>query len=693
MTLTRLCRAGFSICLLAAFIAISPSSRPVFAAVDLPEERVESSPVYESADDDKYLSPGSVTVVRLSDFQGEQRTLPDFLEEVPGLRVVRLQGRNGYAVASVRGSTSSQVAVYVDGVLMNLRSEAAVDLSSIPVDSVERVEVYKGYIPARFGAQAMGGVINIVTKPPRKPETFLSFGGGSFGRYKGTLSHSMPLGGGNFFSALGYETYDGNFKYFNDGKTPYDSADDYYARRMDNGFDNMDALLKWEDGRWKARASWVRRNRDIPREAPGEDKPGASPRPGAVLNTDRWDVSLGGTRNAGGVNWGWEAMYTGQNKEYDSRRGTAPSQVGAAYVTKSEYDSSRAGFSLNADWTMGERHFFEFLGDYSEEKLTVHKREDNPSSSLGGIDSYSGRDWSLSLQDTITLDKAGTLLFTPSVRWHKGTDDSRFTWQSAISKEQLFGLPELMFKTAFGTYSRSPNTYERYGDGAFIRPASDNLKWETGTQFDAGLIWTGRRKREGGVKLDASVSAFWRDSDWLIEFDMYSPTYGEYKNIASAAVRGIEAEAALDWEKWNVSLSGTWADGENKTFEPGSVRAGGKPLPNRPDWSGAARVTYKFMRYANEGRRRNGSLFAEYRYTGKNYADLSAKVIFDARGVWNVGVRYELSRTMTLTAGIDDLFNDADGWRMMPETLNGPTKILDYPVEGRTFYITAEVKF
>ena len=93
-------------------------------------------------------------------------------------------------MASVRGSTSSQVAVYVDGVLMNLGSEAAVDLSSIPVDDVERIEVYRGYVPAQFGAQSMGGVINVVTKNPRKPQTALSLGVGSFGRFKGTLSHS-----------------------------------------------------------------------------------------------------------------------------------------------------------------------------------------------------------------------------------------------------------------------------------------------------------------------------------------------------------------------------------------------------------------------------------------------------------------------------------------------------------------------
>ena len=98
--------------------------------------------------------------------KGEQKNLPELLKQVPGLHIIELKGRGAYTTASVRGSTASQVAVYVDGVLMNLGSEAAVDLSTIPVENVERIEVYRGYIPARFGGASMGGVINIITKNP-----------------------------------------------------------------------------------------------------------------------------------------------------------------------------------------------------------------------------------------------------------------------------------------------------------------------------------------------------------------------------------------------------------------------------------------------------------------------------------------------------------------------------------------------
>jgi outer membrane cobalamin receptor len=657
---------------------------PSFAAVTLPEEVIISSPVY-GEEEDKYLSPGSVTVIRPEAKKGEQRTLPDLLEEVPGLRIIRLQGRHGYAVASVRGSTSSQVAVYVDGILMNLQSESAVDLSAIPADNVERIEVYKGYVPARFGAQAMGGVINIVTRTPEKPETGVSLGIGSFGRYKGGVSYGTPLGDGKLFASFGYESYNGDFKYWNEGLV-YATGDEYTGVRRDNGFENMDFLLKWDDGIWKARASWVRRNRDLALMAPNLDRPGVWQQPAPILENDRWDLSLGRSHKAGDVRWAWEAMYTEQDKEYDSRRGGAPGKIGYFDVDRSEYVTKRTGFSLNADWSVGERHFMELLAGYSGERL--HVGGDILFNHLDGIEDYRQDDWDAALQDTITLDRAGTFLATPSIRWHKQQGEDHFTWQIALTKEFS---DKWTFKTAYGTYARSPNSYERYGDGAFILAAEDALKWETGTQFDVGVIWSDRAKDEGGVSSRASLSAFWRDSDDLIEFDMESPAFAQYKNVAHAEVKGVELEAAFDWRKWAVSLSGTWMDSKNKTADAGSVRSYGLTLPNRPEWSAIARISRGFS--GVPGKIGGGLIFVEHQYVGENFADQSEHVVYDMRSLWNVGVKYEISPTATLMFGADDIFNDAGDWKMRPSGgLNGPIRMLYYPVEGRSYYMTLDMR-
>jgi outer membrane receptor protein involved in Fe transport len=394
------------------------------------------------------------------------------------------------------------------------------------------------------------------------------------------------------------------------------------------------------------------------------------------LVTDRLDLSLARSQTSGSVDWRWEIQYAKQDRAYDSRRGNSVSPIGGMTVTKSEYDAERAGISLSSGWAWGERHYMEFLAEYSDESLSVDG--DILFEYLDGISKYSRSDWNFNLQDTITLDRAGTFLATPSIRWHKLDDEDHFTWQIALTKEFS---PAWMLKTTYGTYARSPNLYERYGDGAFILPAASDLKWETGTQFDLGVVWTGNAM---GARATASLSGFKRDSENLIEFNVESPRYGRYSNIARAEVKGVEMEASLGWEKWDLALSGTWMNGKNATpDDPGAVRYYGKTLPNRPEWSGTARLTRKYGK---------GSAFVEYQHVGKNYADSSEKVLFDARDVFNIGVKYALSPATQLILGVDDVFDQAGEWRMRPDGQNGPTRMLWYPVEGRAFYVTLNME-
>ena len=122
------------------------------------------------------LSPGTVTVIRPEKYKGEQKTLADLLKDVPGVHVREVNGKGQYTTVSVRGSTAAQVGVFVDGVMTNLGGDAAVDISTIPVKNVERIEVYRGYIPSRFGGTFIGGVINVVTKKPGKANIVAELG-------------------------------------------------------------------------------------------------------------------------------------------------------------------------------------------------------------------------------------------------------------------------------------------------------------------------------------------------------------------------------------------------------------------------------------------------------------------------------------------------------------------------------------
>lgn len=271
---------------------------------------------------EEILSPGTVTVIRPEEFQGEQKTLPDFLKMVPGVHVREVNGKRQYTTVTVRGSTAAQVGVFVDGVLTNLGGDAAVDISTIPVSNVERIEVYRGYIPARFAGTFIGGVINVVTKKPTGAHGSAEIGPSSFGGKKASVEITAPVGSGSLLFGLNHEQRDGDFPYhsyaadqwftntqvgkkyladqrelnqflamtpaeraaydtahgtgqwqlkvnskkqaIDDSESLAEAARDAERRRQYNDYKNTDLLVKWQNNDWMIKGTYKTVNRHLP---------------------------------------------------------------------------------------------------------------------------------------------------------------------------------------------------------------------------------------------------------------------------------------------------------------------------------------------------------------------------------------------------------------------------------------------
>lgn len=629
-------------------------------SVTLPEEKVTAD---TEEDDPQLLSPGTVSVVKPEEMKGEQKNLPELLKQVPGLHVVESKGRGAYTVASVRGSTAAEVSVFVDGILMNLGSEAAVDLSTIPVDNVERIEVYRGYVPARFAGASMGGVINIITKKPTKQGVSLSLGAGSYGLFKTNLSYTAPLGKGKFLFGANFESNDGNFKYINDNNSPYTPGDDYEAERQNNGYKNTDVLAKWNDDNWQLRFGWKRNDRELPYSAPGADKPNSYR--GAHLDTDQLDLSAGRRQKAfgGKLEWGFKADYLHQNKKYDD----PDNVIGGWGEQHNKYITDRLGMAIDGSYAIGKNHLIEFLGDYANEKLNV---DGGIVATFGGITDFRREAANLQVQDTINLDKSGSLTFTPIVRWNMWAGEGKFSWGAAIGKDLGNGWS---VKATGGTYNRAPNLYELYGDGAFVRPNPD-LVWEDGTQWDIGVTWKGQIK---SADITATASYFGRRSNNLIEFVMTDPRYGKYFNIGEAEIKGVEVESVIDWNKWNLRMAATWMSAKNTTDDYRKDRQ----LPNRPKWEGFLRLTRKLFKDDA------ASAFVELNYIGENYYDSIGTIKMDDILTVGLGFRYSFTKTSRITVGVKDLFDRSPETQMYAVN-NGPSRTMWYPLQGRTFYAT-----
>jgi outer membrane cobalamin receptor len=105
----------------------------------------------------------TVTVVTAQQIQKRGiRTVAEALETVPGTHV-RVGGK-GEAYIRIRGFRQREVAVLIDGIPVSSPYDGQLDLSNLPVQTIERIDVVKGASSVLYGANAMGGVINIITR-------------------------------------------------------------------------------------------------------------------------------------------------------------------------------------------------------------------------------------------------------------------------------------------------------------------------------------------------------------------------------------------------------------------------------------------------------------------------------------------------------------------------------------------------
>ncbi|MEE9300368.1 MAG: TonB-dependent receptor [Alphaproteobacteria bacterium] len=126
----------------------------------------------------------SITVVTAEEIeQKQQRTIVDVLRTVPGLNVVQQGGPGNVAAVFMRGTNANQTLVLIDGIEVNDPSSpnGAFDFGKLLTGNVERIEILRGPQSTLYGSDAIGGVINVITKKGEgAPSLTTRFEGGSF---------------------------------------------------------------------------------------------------------------------------------------------------------------------------------------------------------------------------------------------------------------------------------------------------------------------------------------------------------------------------------------------------------------------------------------------------------------------------------------------------------------------------------
>ena len=170
---------SFGLVIAAAGIALPVYSDTDKAAAEIPAVVVSAARTEQST----LTTPASITVITREQIEDSgSRHIVEVLRGQGGVQINDLYGDGSRATVGMRGfaeSAGSNTLVLVDGRRLNNPDLASPDLNSIALEDVERIELVQGSAGVLFGDQAVGGVINIITRKP------------------GALRHSLELSAGS----------------------------------------------------------------------------------------------------------------------------------------------------------------------------------------------------------------------------------------------------------------------------------------------------------------------------------------------------------------------------------------------------------------------------------------------------------------------------------------------------------------
>lgn len=610
-------------------------------------------------------APASISVITAEDLQRRPvQNLKDVLKEVPGIQLTN-EGDNRQGV-SIRGLDSGYTLILIDGKRVSSRNALFrhndFDLGWIPTDAIERIEVVRGPMSSLYGSDALGGVVNIITRKVGKA-------------WHGTLSTDSTLQGhrdrgdsynGNVFvtgplidNLLGVKFYGGLGKREKDaqqhsatsstGETP--RIEGYTTRNGNVEFaltpaDNQDINLMYGFERQDRSSDSLNKNR--------------MDRQNYALSHDgRWDF---GTT---------ELRFYGDKTDNRNSDNLAP------ITSRNNTVDGKIALPLS-EWNQ----MLTLGGEWRNDRLT------DPVNLTGGSSSKtSAHQYALFVEDEWRI--IDPLAFTAGLRL-----DDHETYGDRWSPRAYLvynATDTVTVKGGWATAFKAPSLLQLSSDwqtnscrGACKVVGSPDLKPETSKSVELGLYYAGEEGWLDGVT--ASVTTYQNNIDNMININRTSsialaPSYSNYVgivdgkptfryyNVDKARVRGVETDLKVPFnDRWKLSLNYTYTDGRNLSS------GGNKPLAELPFHN--AHATLDWLPVAD------WSFYLQTDYTGERRTVTSGNPTPGGYTIWNAGAAWQTTPALKLRAGV---LNIADKDLSRDD--------YSYNEDGRRYFIAADYRF
>jgi len=608
-------------------------------------------------------APASISVITQQDLQRKPvQNLKEVLKEVPGVQLTN-EGDNRQGV-SIRGLSSSYTLILVDGKRVNSRNAVFrhndFDLNWIPVDAIERIEVVRGPMSSLYGSDALGGVVNIITRKVGKSwhgtftaDTTVQEHRDRGDTWNGQFFTSGPL----IDDVLGVKVSGNLAKREKDAQQQSSTGE---TPRIE-GFTNRNANVEFN---WTPNQdhdfdfAYGRDRQDRDSDSLAKDR----------LDRETWAIGHHGRWDLGNS----ELRFYGEKIDNND--------PGSTSTITSESNTLDGKYVLPIGAI---NQLLTFGGEYRHDSLT------DPVNLTGGTSSKtSANQYALFLEDEWRI--IDPLAFTAGLRM-----DDHETYGDHWSPRAYLvynATDTLTIKGGWSTAFKAPSLLQLSPDwttgscrGACEIVGSADLKPETSESYEIGLYYAGEEGWLDGVT--ASVTTFQNDIDDMINIDRtpnrnLAPTYsnfvgfnrdGEpifrYYNVNKARIRGVETELKVPFnDQWKLTLNYTYNDGRD-------LSAGdNKPLSSLPFHTANGTLDWTPLD--------DWSFYVSGNYTGEQRSTQAASTANGGYVIWNAGAAWQATKNVKLRTGVLNL-GDKDLSR----------EDYSYNEDGRRYFVAMDYRF
>jgi len=516
-----------------------------FADLNIEIEKATPAPKHKTGEVDLDKTSASYSVIAAEKIQGRYADLSSVIENEVGVQVRSFGGFGSFSTAVLRGASSEQVIVYLDGVALNDASSGAFDLSSIPIDNIERIEVYRGVTPIELGSASIGGAINIITKKATDRRfSNLKMTLGSLSTEKISASYNEAAEKNNILISGDYFQSDNDYEILFDNGTLFNTADDFIINVNNDQVKQSSILLKWNtllnketdlDMRIKA----FNKDKGIPSK-------NNSPDVTTTYDTNSYDFLTQLTSkniNNAPFDVNIKLALTNSDYLYDDQL----AQLGFIQQ-KLKYESDKQSL----------QSYVLHRGESDQLKIVLASARENFSFRNELID----REKSKNSRDILEINMEyssyffyQSLITSIGYRYQEITDHLDYAVNSfGIESEQddkkynvsdpQLGLRYKINGTVsvaanVGRYTRIPTFVELFGNQGLFR-GNEELQQETSINSDLGVTYTFFKPRHWIDETSIYFGLFHNESDNLIVRSYNALGIGISENLDSAVINGLE---------------------------------------------------------------------------------------------------------------------------------------------------------